>query len=182
MGMVPPTADLEEERPRPPRMIRTPTLDLREGHLSAEDLEEKLLVQELRRLNLSSIPTEETYREEPPAPVELPDAASVDDFLELDSSELVLGNIQQTKSAASAHAPVDTSENFDSIGLEEFEDEEIRPVVLLSPKPKASEQHKLDRDFMRDLERRLEKEAEKSSEKPPPEDPFTTDDNLIKER
>jgi hypothetical protein len=93
----------------------------------------------------------------------------------------MMGNVHSLKDGNPSREPLRTEDGFPHIELDEFDDEEIRPVVLLSPKPKASEQHKLDRDFMRDLERRLEKEDEKSSEKPP-EDPYASDENLIKER
>lgn len=182
MGMVPATADIDEERPKTPRPIRTPVDHLRDADLSAEELEEKILIQELRRLNLSSIPTEDAYREEPPAPIKLPDAESADDFLELDSSELLVGNVHSSKVGTLVHDPVSTIDDFEKIGLEEFDEEEVRPVVLLSPKPKTSEQQsKLDGNFMRDLERRLEQEDEKQTERPP-ENSFVNDDSLIKER
>jgi serine/threonine-protein kinase len=181
MGMVPPTADIEEERPKKTqRSSRTPTDHLRDEDISAEELEGRLLIQELRRLNLSSIPPEEGYREEPPEPIVLPDAETAEDFLEFDGSELLAAN--SSKVGTTVHDPIRTTEDFEQIGLEEFDEEEVRPVVLLSPKPKTSEQQsKLDGNFMRELERRLEQEAEKKTDRPP-EESFARDDNLIKER
>jgi len=180
MGMVPST-ESDDEMPRPQKPIRTPVENRVDVNLSAEDLEERLLVQELRRLNLSTTPPDDAYREEIPAPIKLPDAVTVDDFLEIDSSELMIGNLQSSKTGIPAGNAVSTIDDFERIGLEEFEEEEIRPVVLLSPKPKFSERGKLDRDFMSDLERRLEKEAEKSTAALD-EAIFSSDDSLIKER
>jgi hypothetical protein len=49
----------------------------------------------------------------------------------------------------------------DRLGLDQFDqDEEIKPVVLLSPKRKSTEKSPAEGGFMNDLERRPREEAE----------------------
>lgn len=56
---------------------------------------------------------------------------------------------------------VTQTEGDDRLGLDRFdEDEEVKPVVLLSPKRKTTEKAATEGTFMSDLERRLREEAD----------------------
>jgi hypothetical protein len=56
---------------------------------------------------------------------------------------------------------VTQTDSDDRLGLDRFdEDEEVKPVVLLSPKRKPSDKAAAEGAFMSDLERRLREEAD----------------------
>ncbi len=125
--------------------------------VSAEQLEERLLADELRALQQRRGQTlargraaEETARdtlEAPPEP-EL-EELSVDDLL-LDEADSVQ---REPEAAAAAPAPL----RIDELD----EDSDIKPVVLLSPKRKPSQPAPgSDGAFMSDLERRLREDAD----------------------
>lgn len=145
MGLVP-TFDEENERP----------LDL-----GIEEFEERLLLDELRRLK-EIAPTIESYVDEIPHPLTLPKNAerknTPPDFLAQGSN----GN-----------APLEGEEGegasllSDRLGLDRFdEDSELKPIVVLTPKSKTTQQNKNSQDkFMRNLAKRLQKESKPPSDK-----------------
>jgi hypothetical protein len=130
------------------------------GGLSAEELEQRLLADELRQLE----------RERPAAagaaaarttPVVEP--VDEDDF-ETDIEELnaddLLVEEPLPRSPAAASSPLPVARD-DRLGLDQFdEDSEVKPVVLLSPKRKVAAEGKTDGAFMSDLERRLREDAD----------------------
>jgi serine/threonine protein kinase len=104
--------------------------------VEAEDLEAKLLAEELRALGHSSRPRRTTAAEQ--------------ELEELDSADLVADDDDAGRAASrSSRRPTDR------LGLDAFDDDsDVRPVVLLSPKRRRGE-YKSDGTFMTDLERRL---------------------------
>lgn len=117
-----------------------------ERPLSAEDREEQELVRELRAMQHKPESRRSQHASGGDADVE---EIALDELL-LEEEISVLG------SNGSSAPP-------DSLGLDEFdEDEEVKPVVLLSPKPKARSERS-DGAFMSDLERRLEEDADPGS-------------------
>jgi serine/threonine protein kinase len=119
-----------------------------------DDLEAKLLAEELRALGHSSRPRRTTAAEQ--------------EVEELDSDDLVVDDDD-----AGRHANRSSGRPTDRLGLDAFDDDsDVRPVVLLSPKRRRSEP-KSDGTFMTDLERRLLEVPEKleggGTEPPDPE-------------
>jgi serine/threonine protein kinase len=131
----------------------------------SEQFEEKLLVQELRRLSQIP-PTDDGYGEESVEPIELPASGRVDeDIVELDDSELHLQEEEdfgyERDPGAEKNGPLK-----DDFGLGEFADDAaVKPVVVLSPKPRVPDLGKSEGDFVSELERRLHEESEPPSKK-----------------
>jgi serine/threonine-protein kinase len=107
--------------------------------VTPEDLEAKLLAEELRAL-----------RKTPAA------RAGGEVIEELSDDELLVEEEEIDERRAAGHA----ARAPDRLGLDAFdEDSDVKPVVLLSPKRKAQER-KSDGAFMSDLERRLAEDPE----------------------
>ena len=119
--------------------------------VSPEDLEAKLLAEELRAL--AQTPQGERARSARSGGSDVDiEELSVDELL-VEEEELV---DERRSGAPASRAP-------DRLGLDAFdEDSDVKPVVLLSPKRKAQER-KSDGAFMSDLERRLAEDPEPSS-------------------
>ncbi|MDD9933209.1 MAG: serine/threonine-protein kinase [Myxococcales bacterium] len=119
------------------------------GQASAEDLEERMLVRELRALQAQrkeATPVE-TVHDHPAQSVV--DDEFVTEIEELNPDELLL----EEEDFAPEGEP-------DRLGIDAFDDDsEVKPVVLLSPKRKAQKE-KSDGAFMSDLERRLREDAD----------------------
>jgi serine/threonine-protein kinase len=153
------SADLEEEITSAGDR-RTPT--------SAEEMEERLLREELRALARQrtavgiSSPVESGASSSPapraahptqpslvPPPVRPLAAGSAHASYELTVDDL----IEEERTAQHG--------DDDRLGLDRFdEDEEVKPVVLLSPKRKSTDKGPTEGAFMSDLERRLREEAD----------------------
>jgi serine/threonine-protein kinase len=117
----------------------------------SDEFEEQLLVEELRRL--SQIPPANTGESaDKPGPPPIPGAPVA-------PRPDARPDSQQGVAARNAKPP------SDSLGLDAFDDAaELKPVVVLSPKPKSRDTAKSEGEFVDDLERRLKKEADGSSE------------------
>jgi serine/threonine-protein kinase len=103
------------------------------GAAASDDLEAKLLADELRALGQSSRPR----RKGPELEVE-----------EISADDLLVDEEEPQPRKPGARGP-------DRLGLDAFDDDsDVRPVVLLSPKRKSGD-NKSDGAFMTDLERRL---------------------------
>ncbi|HEY2736512.1 MAG TPA: serine/threonine-protein kinase [Polyangiales bacterium] len=108
-----------------------------------EELEAKLLAEELRALGQS---VRKTHAR----------SALESEVEELSADELMVADEELDGRIKSGRAT-------DRLGLDAFDDDsDVRPVVLLSPKRKATE-HKSDGAFMSDLERRLREDPSESS-------------------
>lgn len=153
---APAAPDLEEEITSAGNQ-RTPT--------SAEEMEERLLREELRTLARQrtavgiSSPADSTGATRPanhhqaslvPPPVRSLVAGSAHTVEELTVDDLIEDErVTQTDSGD------------DHLGLDRYDqDEEVKPVVLLSPKRKPSDKGATEGAFMSDLERRLREEAD----------------------
>ncbi len=125
----------------------------------SEQFEEKLLVEELRRLSQIP-PATDDFLEESVEPIELPDnARSDEDIVELDASELHLQE-EEVETGDNSRNRGDGSLK-DDFGLDAFADDlTVKPVVVLSPKPKAPDLGKSDGDYVSELERRLHEEED----------------------
>jgi eukaryotic-like serine/threonine-protein kinase len=136
---------------------RTPT--------SAEEMEERLLREELRTLarqrtavgiaaptdgGLAARPAGSVQQSLVPPPVRSLAPGSAHAAYELTVDDLIEDErVTQTDSGD------------DHLGLDRFDEgEEVKPVVLLSPKRKPSEKAPTEGAFMSDLERRLREEAD----------------------
>lgn len=114
---------------------------------AVDDLEAKLLADELRALGQSARSAARATREH--------------EVEELSADELVADEEEPAAHNATARRSAGAP---DRLGLDAFDDDsDVRPVVLLSPKRKQTEQRS-DGAFMSDLERRL---REDGSEAPP---------------
>ncbi len=123
-----------------------------------EELEEKLLVEELRRLG-QSVPGGEEYLEQYPAPLALPDEKDQSDVIELSGEDLMAPDADQMAAPGPGGEQRMESPMPDRLGLDEFdEDSEVNPVVVLSPKPKTADGRAAEGEFVSNLERRLQKE------------------------
>jgi serine/threonine-protein kinase len=111
-----------------------------------EELEAKLLAEELRALGHGA--NKRAAR-----------TAFESEVEELSADELMSADEEhegRPKAAGGSRPP-------DRLGLDAFDDDsDVRPVVLLSPKPKQSE-HRSDGAFMSDLERRLREDTPESA-------------------
>jgi len=122
---------------------------------STEDLEAKLVADELRVLGHSNARSAAL-------PAEVPES----DLLELTAEDLVADDDEPEAQAK----PVRTRAP-DRLGLDAFDDDsDVRPVVLLSSKRKGSAE-RADGAFMSHLERRLAEEVPAASQPPPPDAP-----------
>jgi serine/threonine protein kinase len=112
--------------------------------MNAEDLEAKLLAEELRALRKAQVAKAKDAER------------SADEVEELSDEELLVDEDDLLDPARSARQAVGASSRPpDRLGLDAFDDDsEVKPVVLLSPKRKSPER-KSDGAFMSDLERRL---------------------------
>lgn len=146
-------------------------LNLEEGPaaLSAEELERRLLAEELRELqqsgfNLDSIAgTDFAVGALPPAAPRA-ELLEEDDEAEMGLEELTAADLFP-EDALSLDVLSPTNGSSDQAGrlrIEEFdEDSEVKPVVLLSPKRKDQRPDAgPDGEFVSDLERRLQEDAE----------------------
>jgi serine/threonine-protein kinase len=110
---------------------------------AAEDLEAKLLAEELRALGHSA----RSRSSRSAAEVEVE---------ELSADELL---VDEEEPHARSKAARSAARGPDRLGLDAFDDDsDVRPVVLLSPKRKQGE-HRSDGAFMSDLERRLREDG-----------------------
>jgi tRNA A-37 threonylcarbamoyl transferase component Bud32 len=110
---------------------------------AAEDLEAKLLADELRALGHS-------------ARGRTPGAGNEAEVEELSADELLVDEEEPAGRHRSARRAARAP---DRLGLDAFDDDsDVRPVVLLSPKRKQGE-HRSDGAFMSDLERRLREDG-----------------------
>jgi hypothetical protein len=134
----------------------------REG-ASPEEIEERMLREELRALQrqrtsdatAAAASAQGAGRDQSlvPPPVVAPanSAARVGAVEELSIDDLIEEERTEVPEPAAQ----------DRLGLDQFDqDEEIKPVVLLSPKRKSTEKSPAEGGFMNDLERRLREEAE----------------------
>jgi serine/threonine-protein kinase len=161
-GAPAPTVDPIEEEITSAGNQRTPT--------SAEDLEERLLREELRTLarqrtavgisspvestGAGSSPAPASARQAPPQTLVPPPVRSLVPGSAHTAYELTVDDLIEDER-------VTQTENDDRLGLDRFdEDEEVKPVVLLSPKRKPSDKAATEGAFMSDLERRLREEAD----------------------
>jgi serine/threonine protein kinase len=126
----------------------------------AEELEERLLAEELRELQQHGLHLDGS----PPTAMPLEPVAlslAADTELEADLEELTVDDLfaDEGESLSSASGAAAESER---LRIDEFgEDSEVKPVVLLSPKRKALlPDPSLDGEFMSDLERRLEEDTD----------------------
>jgi serine/threonine protein kinase len=123
--------------------------------LSAEELEDRLLAEELRALQQRR--TGATASPETPAPEPTGEPPRAEPELEeLSADDLLLDEGEPALAArATAAAP-------ERLRIDEFdEDSEVKPVVLLSPKRKPIQPAPTSEGaFMSDLERRLREDAE----------------------
>jgi serine/threonine-protein kinase len=116
--------------------------------VSPEDREEQELVRELRAMQGKSSRPAQAGRGG-----------------DAEEEEIALDELLLEEEALAPAGEGHSSAPPDSLGLDEFdEDSEVKPVVLLSPKPKARTERS-DGAFMSDLERRLEEDAD-SGRKP----------------
>jgi serine/threonine-protein kinase len=145
--------------------------------VSAEELEERLLAEELRALQQRRTASGSSAPELPP-----PDMASNADapavepeIEELSADDVLLDELEpgprQREAAAASAAPASETEVPapasspalpERLRIDEFdEDSEVKPVVLLSPKRKPVQPAPVtDGAFMSDLERRLREDAD----------------------
>lgn len=142
--------------------------------VSAEELEERLLAEELRALQQRRTASGSSAPELPP-----PDMASNADaprvepeIEELNAEDVLLDELEpgpRNRAAATAAAsdeekpaPASSPALPERLRIDEFdEDSEVKPVVLLSPKRKPSQPAPIsDGAFMSDLERRLREDAD----------------------
>jgi serine/threonine-protein kinase len=132
---------------------------------SPAELEERLLVEELRALQsgragaaagAGPAAAGEVQAESPTTPV---DRSDVDDEFETEIEEL---NPDELLLEDDDWGGRGDGGQADSLGLDAFDDDsEVKPVVLLSPKRKARDDKKPgDGNFMNDLERRLREDAD----------------------
>jgi serine/threonine protein kinase len=129
--------------------------------LSAEQLEARLLAEELRELQ------QHGYDLDIPLELSSADAgaeqrAAHSEFeseLEAELEELTVADLFPEESSLSAGL---SAAEPDRLRIDEFDDDsEVKPVVLLSPKRKETpREQSLDGEFMSDLERRLEEDAD----------------------
>jgi serine/threonine-protein kinase len=129
--------------------------------LSAEELEERLLAEELRELQQRrTAGAKEAAREraETLPPPSAPASAAEPELEELSADDLLLDEPEPAPSGVLAQ--LDASP--DRLRIDEFdEDSEVKPVVLLSPKRKPERPRPTGEGaFMSDLERRLREDAE----------------------
>jgi eukaryotic-like serine/threonine-protein kinase len=132
------------------------------GGVSAEELEERLLAEELRELQQrrgsAQAGRADTLRERPerverPTPQQgLPEP----ELEELNADDLLLDDPDTVAPVAAADSPAS------ALRIDEFdEDSEVKPFVLLSPKRKQPAQRTASEGaFMTDLERRLREDLE----------------------
>jgi hypothetical protein len=137
--------------------------------LSSEQLEERLLAEELRELQQrrASASARETHRDRPERPerAELPAPTSSmpePELEELSADDLLLDEPEPAQAAEVAAAAAALDDEPDRLRIDEFdEDSEVKPVVLLSPKRKTPPPRTSSEGaFMSDLERRLREDVE----------------------
>jgi hypothetical protein len=138
--------------------------------LSPEQLEERLLAEELRELQQrrgGAAPQRDTLRERPDRPTPTPSAPLPEaDLEELSPDDLLIDESEPVFEPDAADAPgvaagpAETDVN--RLRIDEFdEDSEVKPVVLLSPKRKPAQPRSTSEGaFMSDLERRLREDIE----------------------
>ncbi len=119
--------------------------------LSAEELEERLLAEELREL--------QQRRTQHGEPIE--DNENETDLEELSAEDFLLDDADPVTQEGLPLTPVPASMRIDEVD----DDSEIKPVVLLSPRRKPADgagsgAGSSDGTFMSDLERRLREDAE----------------------
>jgi serine/threonine protein kinase len=138
----------------------------REVGPESEQFEENLLVEELRRLSQVP-PADDAYQEESVEPIELPTTAvrTDEDIVELDASELHLHEDEDFEYEREPETG-EAGALRDDFGLDEYADDiAVKPVVVLSPKPKVPDVGKSEGDFVSELGRRLREDSEPSPKK-----------------
>lgn len=136
--------------------------------LSAEELESRLLAEELRELqqsgfNLESIAAEDFAVGALPPAEPRPDGLTEDES-EMALEELTAADLFSDEGDGLQALPDDRGmePGAQRLRIDEFdEDSEVKPVVLLSPKRKDRRSDpSLDPEFVSDLERRLQEDAD----------------------
>lgn len=84
----------------------------------------------------------------------------------MDSSELRVPEMPGPSASEAARHYTEQSDSLVRIDLEDFEEEEAGPVVLLSPKPRVSNPNVADAGFVSEMGRRLDKEAVEAVKSP----------------
>jgi len=137
--------------------------------LSAEEIEERILAEELRELQQSGFRLDALEHGDFPALDSLPEPGSLlggfevgrgDGDGEAQMEELTAADLF-SDDADSLPSPLVAAQT-ERIRIDEFgEDSEVKPVVLLSPKRKELRPDQaLDGEFVSDLERRLQEDAD----------------------
>jgi serine/threonine-protein kinase len=138
------------------------------GGLSAEELEERLLAEELRALQQRRTASGSSAPELPTVDMASnADAPAIEpEIEELSAEDVLLDEVEpgprKRDAAPAAAAAVAAPAVPERLRIDEFdEDSEVKPVVLLSPKRKPSQPAPTaDGAFMSDLERRLREDAD----------------------
>lgn len=134
--------------------------------LTIEEFEEKLLLEELRRLK-ETAPTVESYADEIPKPLDLPKPDRPNIGIATHSSRLPNHNGVGSIETELEEGGNQVNARSDRLGLDRFDEEsDLKPIVVLTPKPKSPLKSKASQgSFMSNLARRLQKDT-KSKEPP----------------
>ncbi len=150
MGLV---QSFSEDSERPPE-------------LGVEEFEEKLLLEELRRLK-EATPAVESYVDEIPQPLNLPKSS-----MRSNGSATLGGQLPNHNGIGSIETELEERKaqvkaQSDRLGLDRFdEDSDLKPIVVLTPKTKPPYKNKASQgNFMSNLARRLQKDTKSQSDK-----------------
>jgi serine/threonine protein kinase len=137
------------------------------GALSAEELEERLLAEELRALQQRRTASGSSAPELPTVDMasNAGSPALEPEIEELNAEDVLLDELEpgpRSREAAAAASDASAVDSAERLRIDEFdEDSEVKPVVLLSPKRKPSKPAAASEGaFMSDLERRLREDAD----------------------
>lgn len=134
--------------------------------LGIEELEEKLLLEELRRLK-ETTPTLEGYIDEIPQPLDLPKPDKRNNGIAMPDGQFSNHNGVGSIESELEERKIRANTRSDRLGLDRFdEDSDLKPIVVLTPKPNQPYKSKASQgNFMSNLARRLQRDTKTSSDK-----------------
>ena len=134
--------------------------------MGVEEIEEKLLLEELRRLK-ETTPNIESFVDEVPQPLDLPKSDKRSNGIAALGGQTLNHNGVDSVELEAEGRKAQPQAHSDKLGLDRFdEDADLKPIVVLTPKPKPPHKSKASQgNFMSNLARRLQKDTKAQSDK-----------------